>query len=351
MGARHSGSHRHAHGFSGGAPTLDHRLTRSGSVAKAAPPPRQSGLYGTCHTSTTARLERDKSGNFYRYTPAHRVAGLRVSTVTRAAVLLVLLAVASGCSSIPAPDSNTATEPITPAPVPETDSSGYPDWAPTGDVNVTALLNRHDRALTDGYTARIVWNRTVEERDLDIRRLTVRSTLWMGTDRYRLRTAAAIHRDTASYTINPASAIALRLGDGTDVYAVDSTEFVRRDEGAVYEQRVANRTRYQAEFRATLTDLLRVSTTRVEPVTRNGATWYRVEGSGQAGDGLVSDYRLRALVSPDGVISKVEVDYLLGRSTVSIRVEVTPGATFDPPGWLPEARMAAANSTATGVGS
>lgn len=218
-------------------------------------------------------------------------------------------------------------------------------------MNGTALLNDHDKALTTGYTATIVWNRTVEERDMDIRRLTVRSTLWMKTERYRLRTVAAIHRGRTSYDINPAGAIALRLGNGTDAYAADGTEYIRRDDGATYERRAANRTRYHAEFRAVLAELLRVNTTRVEPVNRNGATWYRVKGSGQHDDGLVSDYRLRALVSPEGVVRELEVNYLLGRSTVSIRVEVTPHATFDSPAWLPEARTMVANGTGTEGGS
>lgn len=273
--------------------------------------------------------------------------------MNRAAGYVALLVIISGCSGIPVPSgqAGTATESVTPAPVPETDTSRYPEWAPTGDMNETALLDKHDRALANGYKVTIVWNRTVEERDLDIRRLTVRSTLWTEAARYRLHTEAAIHRGATSYDIDPADAVALRLGNGTDVYAADGIEFVRRDDGATYERRAANRTRYRAELRAALAELLRVDTTRVEPLNRNGATWYRVEGSGQPNDGLVSDYRLQALVSPNGVIRELEVDYLLGRSTVSIRVEVAPDPTFDSPAWLPEARAATANGTATEAGS
>jgi hypothetical protein len=267
--------------------------------------------------------------------------------VTRAvAVALAALLVFAGCSAVGEPAERGATPTLTPAPVPEdAAASGAPvrpeslqrpiePWT-VGDAHAATLSGRN-------YTWVLSYNRTTHRFDFpDSGREAVRvvrvanATTYRVDRRVRVTTASGAGHWRAATTEYAAGGLVAERRPPTDPVRVRPVERPRNGEGVVDDRAESLVARY-----------LDAGETTVVRFRDDGRRRYLVRGRGAPPsvaaltNDTVSDYRVAALVRPDGRVVTLQARWLAGpRTVVTVRSEYrAAGNTSVPaPAWFGDA--------------
>lgn len=257
------------------------------------------------------------------------------------AVLAGLLVVLAGCSVLGGTDP---VETVTPVPVPE-ETTERPPLPPglSGDgvTDLDALVWAHVRATTDTSYA---WTDRERRTDADGSSqvsLDRRVVFVDGTTYYwDLETRPLLERQRVDVPAGDE-----RFADGRTVYTRAGTGGTD-----TYTARPAtDASRRLAWVSARSLDLyLEVPDAAVSATSREGERYYRVDARRSVYVlplGVVAyDYRARALVSPSGLVERLNVSYHTARGDGATRVSYSYAfedigtATLEEPAWLPRAR-------------
>jgi len=274
--------------------------------------------------------------------PTNAVADLGRGMRGAGIVALALLLVASGCAgTLPGEARDQPTSSVTPAPVPAS-AAESPSWVVDGAVNADRLIAAHEERLADRpYRVTVTWNR-IQALPNGTRQTVIRNRLTVARpDEYALNVTASVRRGDRRSTARPADVIGVTLGSGADSYADGSTAFVRRNDSEPrYERRAPNLSRYESDVRGLLNWALDADGSEVRRVDREGETWYEVSRREKPEKWGVDEFEVRALVSPEGLVEQVTVEYLEDEEavTVEIRYEAIGTARIAEPSWVDESR-------------
>jgi hypothetical protein len=169
-----------------------------------------------------------------------------------------------------------------------------------------------------------------------------------GNYRYRVdrTTAAESGNGTTTYRLDA-------YGDAGGEYRRTTVDGVTTYRHVLASDRQSGADRLAALSRAVIGTSLNTSDSRVERVMRDGTVRYRVTATGQPAEfaGETNDYRATATVTPEGLVTELDVRYQHPSTGATVRIDVThrPGEAgpLTPPTWLVEAR----NETARRVGA
>jgi hypothetical protein len=265
------------------------------------------------------------------------------------ALLLIVVVVTAGCGSFPVgTEQPTATETLTPVPVPDANDgldgargSLPPGVSSDGTLEVDRLARAHaDTLAGTSYTETLARTVTVAGAPTTVRQ-SLRRVAVAGNATLVERAGSRLVLRETLYSDGEETYVRLSQENRTRVLAVDRTERIPGPAGTV----------------SRFLDGVSVDVTRVE---RRGTVLYRLSGTSDGetpaadtphGRRNVSDYAVTALVAPSGFVRELSVSY--NRSVgsrpqrVRIAVEYTGlgATTVSRPAWVPADPSSNLNTT------
>ncbi|WP_158853323.1 hypothetical protein [Halorhabdus sp. CUG00001] len=267
-------------------------------------------------------------------------------------LFVVVVATTAGCSAI----DGGAADPSTVTPVP------VPDEAPESGPGATVVPGvwadgRVDIGLLADAQAAVLANRSFRWRA---------ERNWTGTvgnvtssaetyDEIALENETRFSRDATMFLTHPKDAFYARYSQ----YANGSVQFARAQSYSWWRARydrspvVPNRDRIVRSTTAAVQRYLTVETVRVDRVSVEGKTMYRLVGRNATGLGgsMMENYSVRAHVRPDGLVRNLTASYttVQAGSTEHVRYRFTFSqigtVTVRQPPWVETARSRHENGT------
>ncbi|WP_181684901.1 DUF7537 family lipoprotein [Halorhabdus salina] len=267
-------------------------------------------------------------------------------------LFVVVLATTAGCSAIGGGGKDPST--VTPAPVPTDAPESGPGatvapgvWA-DGRIDVAVLVGAQEDVLANQsfrWRAERNWIGTVGN-------VTSSSNTF---DVIVLENATRFSRDATMFLNHPKDAFYSRYSQ----YANASVQFARAQAYSWGQTRydrsaiIPGHDRFVSSTTAAVGRYLNVETARVDRVSVDGRTLYRIVGRNPAGLGgsTMENYSVRAYVTPDGLVWNLTASYttIQAGSVEQVRYhfefEQVGDVTVAQPEWVETARSRYANGT------
>jgi hypothetical protein len=278
-----------------------------------------------------------------------------------AALLLAGLLALAGCGAVGAPGDRRSTATLTPAPVPDAEaspSSSPPPGALRAPLDPWTVADAHAATLSGNYTWVLTTNRTDYWVDFpNAGRETVRVVRVGNDTTYRLdRRVRGQRGDGAGMSAWRSASVE---------YAAGGTVFERRPPGSAVRSRPAARPRgaeglIADRSEAIVARLLAAERTTVRRTRLDGAPVYVVRGNGTppgvaaTTDESVAEYRVRAVIRPDGRVTLLRARWQEGTRTVvdiTARYRAEGVTTVERPAWVGNASAGTVDSAGIGAGT